>query len=211
MDGETIEECESTLDERIQTLWQRLRAGQYQAPPVRRVEIPKGNGTTRPLGIPTVEDRLLQRAVARIVRAIYEPAFLECSFGYRPGRNPHLALQALRDHLVTGKGRHVYEADIQGDFSHLHHAWLRRMIALRLAAPVITGRSGKWLKAGGMAYGGIARPEAGTPQGGPIAPGLAKVSLHYVLDVWFEQRAKRAMQGEASRTRFVDDFVVAFQ
>lgn len=105
IDGETMAEFEANLEERINDLWRRLRAGQYQAPPVRRGEIPKGNGKTRPLGIPTVEDRLLQRAVARILSAIYEPEFLECSFGYRPGRTPPMALKALRDHIVTGKVR----------------------------------------------------------------------------------------------------------
>ena len=211
IDGETIEAFETNLEERIQALWRRLRAGQYQAPPVRRVEIPKGNGTTRPLGIPTVEDRLLQRAVARILSAIYEPEFLECSFGYRPGRNPHLALKALRAHIVTGKVRHVYEADIQGYFTKINHKWLRRMISLRIADPVITGLIGKWLQAGVMEHGVVARPDAGTPQGGPISPCLANAYLHYVLDVWFEKRAKKDMQGEAYLTRFVDDFVVAFQ
>ena len=117
--------------------------------------------------IPTVEDWLLQRAVARIVSAIYEPDFLDCSFGYRPGRNPHMALKALRDHIVTGKVRHVYEADIQGYFTHLKHEWLRKMIALRIADPVITGLISKWLKVGVMEHGVSARPEAGTPQGGP--------------------------------------------
>lgn len=211
IDGETIEEFEANLEERIHALWQRLRAGQYQAPPVRRVEIPKGNGKMRPLGIPTVEDRLLQRVVARILSAIYEPDFLECSFGYRPGRNPHMALKALRDHIVTGKVRYVYETDIQGYFTNINHEWLRKMIALRIADPVITGLIGKWLKAGVMEHGVVARPEAGTPQGGPISPGLANVYLHYVIDLWFEKRAKREMQGEAYLTRFVDDFVVAFQ
>ena len=105
IDGETIEAFEANLEERIQALWQRLRAGQYQAPPGRRVEIPKGHGKMRPLGIPTVEERLLQRAVARILRAIYEPDVWECSCGYRPGRNPHMALKALREHIVTGKVR----------------------------------------------------------------------------------------------------------
>lgn len=203
-DGETIEAFETNLEERIQSLWRRLRAGRYQAPPVRRVEIPKGNGKMRPLGIPTVEDRLLQRAVARILGAIYEQDFLECSFGYRVGRNPHLALKALRDHIVTGKVRHLYEADIQGYFTNLNHKWLRRMISLRIADPVITGLIGKWLKAGVMEHGVVARPEAGTPQGGPISPCLANVYLHYVIDLWFEKRAKRHMQGEAYLTRFVD-------
>lgn len=211
IDGETIEAFETNLEERIQSLWRRLRAGRYQAPPVRRVEIPKGNGKRRPLGIPTVEDRLLQRAVARILGAIYEQDFLECSFGYREGRKPHLALKALRDHIVTGKVRHLYEADIQGYFTNLNHKWLRRMISLRIADPVITGLIGKWLKAGVMEHGVVARPEAGTPQGGPISPCLANVYLHYVIDLWFEKRAKRHMQGEAYLTRFVDDFVGAFQ
>jgi group II intron reverse transcriptase/maturase len=211
IDGETIEAFETNLEERIQDLWRRLKAGQYQAPPVRRVEIPKGNGTMRPLGIPTVEDRLLQRAVARILSAIYEQDFLACSFGYRPGRNPHMALKALRDHMVTGKVRHVYEADIQGYFTKINHAWLRKMIALRIADPVINGLIGTWLKAGVMEGGVVARPQAGTPQGGPISPCLANLYLHYVLDLWFEKRTKRYMQGEAYLTRFVDDFVVAFQ
>ena len=167
IDGETIEEFEANLEERLYDLWRRLKAGQYEAPPVRRVEIPKGNGTTRPLGIPTVEDRLLQRAVARILSAIYEQDFLACSFGYRTGRNPHMALKALRDHIVTGKVRHGYEADIQGYFTNSNHQWLRKMIALRIADPVITGLIGKWLQAGVMAHGVVARPEAGTPQGGP--------------------------------------------
>ena len=211
IDGETIEEFEANLEERLDDLWRRLKAGQYEAPPVRRVEIPQGNGKTRPLGIPTVEDRLLQRAVARILSAIYEQDFLECSFGYRTGRNPHMALKALRDHLVTGKVRHVYETDLQGYFTNINHQWLRKMIALRIADPVITGLIGKWLKAGVMAHGVVARPEAGTPQGGPISPCLANAYLHYVLDLWFEKRAKRYRQGEAYLTRFVDDFVVAFQ
>ena len=167
IDGETIEAFETNLEERIQDLWRRLRAGQYQAPPVRRVAIPKGHGKTRPLGIPTVEDRLLQCAVSRILSAIYEQDFLECSFGYRSGRNPHMALKALRDHMVTGKVRHVYEADIQGYFTNINHEWLRKMIALRIADPVITGLIGKWLKAGVRDTDGqVLHPVTGSPQGG---------------------------------------------
>ncbi len=211
IDGQSVAEFEENLEGRIEDLWQRLRAGRYQAPPVRRVEIPKGDGKTRPLGIPTVEDRLLQRAVARILNAIYEQDFLECSYGYRTGRNPHMALKALRDQVVTGKVRHVYETDIRGYFTNINHKWLRKMLALRVGDPVITGLIGKWLQAGVMEHGVVARPEAGTPQGGPISPCLANVYLHYALDLWFEKRVKRDMQGEAYLTRFVDDFVVAFQ
>ena len=163
------------------------------------------------MGIPTVEERRRQRAVARIVSAIYEPDFLDCSCGYRPGRNPHMALKALRDHIVTGKVRHVYEADIQGYCTHRNHEWLRKMIALRIADPVITGLSGKWLKAGVMEHGVIARPEAGTPHGGPLSPCLANIYLHSGRDLWCAKRAQKDRQGEASRTRVVDDCGGALQ
>jgi len=211
VDGQSVAEFEEDLERRIADLWQRLRTGRYKAPPVRRVEIPKGQGKIRPLGIPTVEDRLLQRAVARILNTIYEQDFLECSYGYRPGRNPHMALKALRDNVVTGKVRHVYETDIRGYFTTINHQWLRKMLALRIADPVITGLIGKWLRAGVMENGVVARPQSGTPQGGPISPILANVYLHYALDLWFEKRVRRQMQGEAYLTRFVDDFVGAFR
>ena len=211
VDGQSVAEFEEGLEQRVADLWQRVRTGRYKAPPVRRVEIPKGHGKMRPLGIPTVEDRLLQRAVARILNAVYEQDFLECSYGYRPGRNPHMALKILRDNVVTGKVRHIYETDIRGYFTNINHQWLRRMLALRIADPVITRLIGKWLRAGVMENGVVARPQSGTPQGGPISPILANVYLHYVLDLWFERRVKREMQGEAYLTRFVDDFVVAFQ
>ncbi|MDC0749701.1 group II intron reverse transcriptase/maturase [Polyangium mundeleinium] len=211
VDGETMQEFERDLEARIDGLHARLRAGQYRPPPVRRVEIPKGDGKTRPLGIPTVEDRLVQRAVARILSAIYEQDFLGCSYGFRPGRKPHQALRALRSHVVAGKVRHVYEADIRGYFNHINHDWLRKMVAHRIADPVILRLIGRWLRAGVMLDGIVVRVHEGSPQGGPISPVLANIYLHYVLDLWFERKFKAWCQGEAYLTRFADDFVVCFQ
>lgn len=211
VDGETIKEFESDLENRVKDLHARLKARRYRPPPVRRVEIPKGGGKTRPLGIPTVEDRLVQRAVARILSAIYENDFLECSFGFRLGRSAHDALRTLRSHVVAGKVRHVFEADIRGYFNHINHEWLRRMLALRIADPVILSLIGRWLRAGVMQDGVVTHVAEGSPQGGPISPVLANVYLHHVLDLWFEKRVKRYCQGEAYLTRFADDFVACFQ
>jgi len=211
VDGETTKEFESDLETRVEQLCARLRARQYRPPPVRRVEIPKGEGKTRPLGIPTVEDRLVQRAVARILSAIFEQNFLECSYGFRPGRNPHQALRALRSHFVAEKVRHMYEADIRGYFNHINHEWLRKMVAQRIADPVILSLIGKWLRAGVMQDGVVVRMHEGSPQGGPVSPVLANIYLHYVLDLWFEKRFKTWCQGEAYLVRFADDFVACFQ
>lgn len=211
VDGETTQAFQSQLEERINNIWERMKRKQYKAPPVRRVEIPKGNGKTRPLGIPTVEDRLVQRAVARILDAIFEQDFLDFSYGFRPGRNPHQALKALRSIIVTKKVRHVFEADIRGYFNHINHQWLMRMLKQRIADPVILSLIGKWLKAGVMQNGVVTRNEEGTPQGGPISPVLANIYLHYALDLWFEKRCKKWFQGEAYLIRFADDYVVCFE
>lgn len=212
VDGETAKEFEKELDKRVEDLCAKVREGQYVAPPVRRVYIPKpGKTELRPLGIPTTEDRLLQRAVARILDAVFEADFLECSYGYRRGLGPHKALQALRSAVVTKKVNYVYEADIRGYFNHINHNWLRQMVAHRIADPVILRLIGKWLNAGVMENGVVVQTEEGSPQGGPISPILANVYLHYVLDVWFEWQVKKQFQGEANLIRFVDDFVVCFQ
>lgn len=211
IDGETIEYFRKELDRRVEELVDRLKSGNYKAPVIRQVEVPKGNGKMRPLGITTVEDRLVQRAVARILSSIFEQDFLDLSYGYRQGRSPHGALKSLRSQIVTRKVRHIYEADIRGYFTKINHQWLRRMVAERIADRTILRLINKWLKAGVMVNGVVIRQESGTPQGGPISCVLANVYLHYVLDLWFEKKFKKWCQGEAYLTRFVDDFVCCFQ
>jgi RNA-directed DNA polymerase len=213
VDGERSEEFERELKTKVQEIVTQLKTKSYRAPPVRRVEIPKGPGKvgTRPLGIPTVSDRLLQRAVSRILQAVYEVDFRDVSYGFRPGRSAHHALKALRGHCMAKMVQHIYEADIRSYFTKLNHSWIRRMLAERIADPVIVGLIGKWLKAGGMQDGIKIMTEEGTPQGGPISCLISNLYLHYVLDLWFEKKIKPNCQGGAYLVRFVDDFVVGFQ
>jgi group II intron reverse transcriptase/maturase len=182
IDGESVEQFESELEQRIQGIYAQLKAGRYRAPPVRRVERPKGPGRTetRPLGIPTVADRLLQKAVASILEAIFEADFSDVSYGYRPGRSPHHALRALRGQIRTKKVNLVFEADIRGYFSHVSHSWMQKMLRERIADPVILSLVGKWLAAGVMQNGSVVRSEEGTPQGGPVSCVLANIYLHGV-------------------------------
>lgn len=148
------------------------------------------------MGIPTVEDRLVQRVVARILESVYEQEFMDFSYGFRPRRNPHQALKTLRECIVKKKVRFIYEADIREYFNHINHQWLMKMIKLRIADPVIISMIGKWLRAGVMVNGVVTINTEGTPQGGPISPILANIYLHYVLDLWFAKKYKAYAQGK---------------
>jgi len=211
VDKVTTQEFERELWHHCQTLSDQLLSGRYKAPPVRRVEIPKSPGKTRTLGVPTVADRLVQRSVARILEAIYEADFKEFSYGFRPGRSPHQALQELRKQLMDGKVAYVFETDIRAFFDRLDHKWLQRMVRLRLGDPRILRLICGWLKAGALADGIVVRREEGSPQGGPISPILANIYLHHVLDLWFDHRFAKTCRRPARLIRFADDLVVLFE
>ena len=201
------------LEGNLGNLEDRLKRRAYDAPPVRRVYIPKAGNPhkLRPLGIPVVEDRLLQAAVARLLSAIYEPIFRDSSFGFRPGRSAHDALRRIRSEVMGGQVQYVFEADIRGFFDALSHEWLMRMLELKIGDPWILRLIGKWLKAE-ICDGGVAtRPTKGTPQGGPLSPVLANVYLHYVLDLWFDKVVRPELHGKAGLIRYADDFLALFQ
>jgi RNA-directed DNA polymerase len=213
VDGMTAEEYERDLEGNLQRLLNRAKSGTYQAPPVRRVHIPKGGSATetRPLGIPTLEDKVLQRAVVMLLEPIYERDFLDCSYGFRPGRSAHQALAFFRNRLMDCRGGWVLEVDIRKFFDNLDHGHLRTFLRLRVRDGVLLRLIDKWLKAGVMEDGSVSYPEAGTPQGGVVSPALSNVFLHYVLDLWFEQEAKPRLRERAFLVRYADDFVIGFR
>jgi group II intron reverse transcriptase/maturase len=211
VDGLTATEYEEGLGENLRSLLDRAKSGLYRAPPVRRVHIPKGDGSkTRPIGIPTYEDKVLQRAVAMLLEPVYEREFYDFSYGFRPQRSAHDALEALREGLVQMRGGWVLDVDIQSFFDTLDHARLRDLLRQRVADGVVTRLVGKWLRAGVLEGGVVRRAEQGTPQGGVISPLLANIYLHEVLDKWWVEMAKPVMDGNAFMVRYADDFVMAF-
>ena len=211
VDGQTAKAYAEDLEINLQSLLDRAKSGAYKAPPVRRVHIPKGKGDqTRPIGIPTFEDKVLQRAVAMVLESIYEQDFLDCSYGFRPGRSPHQALGAFRDQMMAMRGGWVLELDIQKFFDNLDHAHLREMLSRRIRDGVLKRLIGKWLKAGVLEDGLLHRPKAGSPQGGVISPILSNVYLHYVLDTWFVQDVLPRLKGRGFLVRFADDAVMGF-
>jgi RNA-directed DNA polymerase len=211
VDGQSAEDYGRDLEKNLESLHERFRSGTYYAPPVKRVHIPKGDGRTRPIGIPTFEDKVLQRAVAMVMAAIYEQDFHPGSYGFRPKRGAHDALQAVWEATTRIGGGWVLEVDIRAFFDTLNHGELRGFLDKRVSDGVIRRAIDKWLKAGVLEAGAISQPNEGTPQGGVISPILANVYLHEVLDLWFEREVKPRLHGDATLVRYADDFVIVFE
>jgi len=211
VDGVRKEQYGEGLDERLADLSARLRRLGYRPKPVRRTYIPKGDGRYRPLGIPSFEDRLVQDRLSRILQAIWEPEFRECSHGFRPGRSAHGALKQVAE-VITNQGTQwVVEADIKGFFDHVSHAHLERFLAHRIADGNLLRIIRRFLKAGILEDGAFTASEEGTPQGGLVSPVLSNLYLHYVLDLWFEKRFARSCEGRAHLIRYADDYVACFE
>jgi len=211
VDGVSAEQYAERLEENLRSLLDRAKSGRYRAPPVRRVHIPKGDGTeTRPIGIPTFEDKVLQRAVAMVVGEVYEQEFHDFSYGFRPGRSAHQALQALRTAAWRMKGGWLVEVDIKQFFDTVDHAHLRTILGRRIGDGVLLRLIGKWLNAGILEGLVLSRPDEGTPQGGVISPLLANIYLHEVLDEWFVRDVRPKLGGEAAMVRYADDVAVLF-
>jgi RNA-directed DNA polymerase len=212
VDGVTAAAYGERLLDNLRDLHERIKSGSYRAPPVRRVQIPKGDGKeTRPIGIPTFEDKVAQRAIAMLLEAVYEQDFMDCSFGFRPKRSPHQALKRVRDQLMEMHGGWVLEIDIRKFFDTLVKKLLMEIVRQRVRDGVVLRMLGKWLHAGVIEDGELMYPEAGTPQGGVISPLLANIYLHEVLDVWFEKVVRPQLRGRATLVRYADDAVMVFE
>jgi group II intron reverse transcriptase/maturase len=209
VDGMTWEEYGERLDERLLDLQDRIHRGAYHPQPVRRVHIPKGDGRTRPLGIPALEDKIVQQAVRMILEPIYEAMFIGSSYGFRPNRSAHDALDAVAE-AIAGKVNWVLDADIRSFFDTIDHGWMQKFVEHRIGDKRMVRLLMKWMRAGVMEEGKLHEVEEGTPQGGIISPLLANIYLHYVLDLWVRQWAMRA-RGAVYYVRYADDFVVGLQ
>ena len=211
VDRVTKEEYEKNLEENLKDLVKRMKSFSYRPQPVRRVEIPKANGKTRPLGIPSYEDKLVQGVMADILNDVYEPGFLDCSYGFRPGRKAHDAIKAVNDLIMFRKVNYILDCDIKGFFDNVDHEWLMKFLENDIADKNFLRYIVRFLKAGIMVGNRYEDSSVGTPQGGLISPVLANVYLHYVLDLWFEKCIKPQLKGEAYLVRYADDFIIMCQ
>jgi group II intron reverse transcriptase/maturase len=208
IDGVTAKAYQQDLDDNIRDLHERLRTGRYKAPPVVRVWIPKEDGKQRPIGKPAFEDKIVQRAAAMLLAAVYEQEFYPCSYGFREGRSPHQALERIWKCGMGENIRWIVDADIQGFFDNIDHEELRKVIRKRVNDGGLLRLIGKWLNAGVVEGEDLSYPETGTPQGGVISPMLANIFLHEVLDGWYEKQIKPRLRGRSFLVRFADDFVI---
>jgi RNA-directed DNA polymerase len=212
VDGQTAVEYAKNLENNLRSLLDRAKSGTYVAPPVRRVDIPKGDGSqTRPIGIPTFEDKVLQRAVAMVLEAVYEESFLDCSYGFRPGRSARQALAVVQNRTTKMAGKWVLEIDVRKFFDTPDHDQLRRIVQQRVRDGVLLRLIGKWLNAGVMKDGAIEYARAGSPQGGVISPILANIYLHEVLNEWLARQVAPRLVGRAIPIRYADDAVIIFE
>jgi len=211
VDGETWRHYGEALEENLQDLADRLKRGAYRAKPVRRVYIPKADGRQRPLGVTALEDKLVQRATVEVLNAIYETDFLGFSYGFRPGRSQHQALDALYAGLLTKKVNWVLDVDIRGFFDAIDHGWLVQFVEHRIADRRVVRLIQKWLSAGVLEEGKRIRAKEGTPQGGSASPLLANLYLHYVFDLWVRAWRRKQARGDVIVVRFADDIVLGFQ
>lgn len=211
VDGMTMVQYAQGIEARLRALCDRVHSGRYRALPVRRSYIPKADGGQRSLGIPALEDKIVQGALAEVLSAVYEVDFLDCSYGFRPGRSAHQALRAVHDAIMTERVNWVFEADIRKFFDSVNHDWMMRMLAHRIADPRVLRLIGQWLKAGVLDKGIYAQAVEGTPQGAGISPLLSNVFLHYALDLWVKQFQRRVANGCMRLVRYADDFLLSFE
>jgi group II intron reverse transcriptase/maturase len=210
VDGITKEQYGRELEDRLRDLHGRLKTGRYRHQPVLRVHIPKAPGKTRQIGISTMEDKIVQGALSRVLGAVYEQDFLPCSFGYRPGRGAHDALRALHRELASGEVEVILEADVEAFFDSIDRTMLRELIQVRVQDGSLLRLIGKCLHAGVLEGEQYSEPEEGTAQGSSLSPMLGNIFLHYVLDSWFEREVRPRLRGRATLIRYADDFVIAF-